>query len=45
MRWDGAVVNALAPDGFLVTQHTVGLRIVYDAAFNSSGLVERRDHD
>jgi hypothetical protein len=45
VRWDGAVVNASAPDGFSVTHRTVGLRTACDSAFNSSGFPLRRDHD
>ena len=45
VRWDGATVNASAPDGFTVTQRTVGLRTACDPAFNSRGFAERRDHD
>ena len=45
VRWDAAVANASAPDGFTVTARTAGLRTACDDAFNSSGFAARRRHD
>ena len=45
VRWDASVANASTPDGFTVTQRTVGLRLQCAAGFNSSGFVSRQLHD